>query len=287
MDINLTGHLWGMPLDLSGTAYQPLIYIILGGIAGALISGILKIIEDGLIRKWDREDNRNKLLGQFIGQNRLILQLYAFYFFSFISHEYLLFRSTIDGIHGINYDYILESIPREKWSEVAMEMANEAALKSIAYQGFLKEDKNLEEAKLRLARGIKDLFIIIGSLQAFYHSNTKIYEYIKSIETAMDDYNKLELAILHDFDMAKTDVLKRAGLIIGEASTRQISANIIRDQYYYKWAIESDKLRNKLKQDRHERDEKLQSNINKLIEYLCPPLQRASSSSENDTTQRD
>ena len=133
MDINLTGHLWGMPLDLSGTAFQPLIYIILGGIAGALISGILKIIEDGLIRKWDREDNRNKLLGQFIGQNRLILQLYAFYFFSFISHEYLLFRSTIDGIHGINYDYILDKIDLIKWIKNKITITNTEKKISIEY----------------------------------------------------------------------------------------------------------------------------------------------------------
>lgn len=81
MDIDLAGYLWGMPFNLSGNAYQPLKYIILGGIAGALVTGAVRLIADWLNRRRDREDERNKLLGQLKGQKILVLQYYAFYFF--------------------------------------------------------------------------------------------------------------------------------------------------------------------------------------------------------------
>jgi len=82
----------------------------------------------------------------------------------------------------------------------------------------------------------------------------------------MDYYNKLELIILQDFGKEKESVLQKAGLIIVEATYR--SPNTIRDRYYYEWATVSDKLRDYLKAEQHDRSENLEPKINELIEYF-------------------
>jgi len=268
MDINLTGYLWGMPFNLSGTAYQSLIYIIIGGIAGALISGILKLLGDWLNRKMDRQDYKNRLIGQLIGQKHFILQLYAFYFYSFISHEYLMLRSTVEGIHGIDYDFILNSIPPGRQSNEAMKMANKARLESVEYKDIQEEAKNIEEIKLKLARGIKDLFIIIGSLQAHYLDDLKKNEFIKDIENAMDNYNKLELMILDKINRKQENILNIAGVIPSQANARGLEPNVWRDQYFYEWIKETDDLSKELKRERHIRSENLEGKINDLINYF-------------------
>ncbi len=90
-------------------------------------------------------------------------------------------RSTVEGIHGIDYDFILNSIPPGRQSNEAMKMANKARLESVEYKDIQEEAKNIEEIKLKLARGIKDLFIIIVSLQAHYLDYLNKNEFIKDI----------------------------------------------------------------------------------------------------------
>ena len=53
-----------LALQLQPSEQQPWWYLALGAILGAALTGGLNIFEDWLNRKRDREDNRNKLIGQ-------------------------------------------------------------------------------------------------------------------------------------------------------------------------------------------------------------------------------
>lgn len=290
MDINLTGHLLGMPFNLAGTTYQPIIYVLLGGVAGALIAGVAKLIGDWLNRKRDREDEKNRLLGRLKGQKSLVLQYYAFYFFSFIAREYLVCRSVIQSLYEIDYPDIY-SIPEPQRNKNLMRIANEARRKSIEHEGYLKQEEETKKWKLELAKSNKDLLTIIGSLHNYY-SDQSFNEYSKQIELEMDTYAQLEQTVMDKFNQISHKAENIAGMIPQKAyieeskidktletrwtslpeptRTAMLMPRIIKlqDDYYYKCVESTDEANKKLKEIHKCLSDNLDTKLNRLIDLF-------------------
>ena len=217
MDLNQTLNL---VLQLQPTGQQQSSwYLAIGAIFGAALTGGLNILEDYWNRKRDRDDDRNKLIGQLKGQKGLTLQYYAFYFFSYISSEYLACLSTIEAIYAIDYRHIY-SIPEGERNKEIMRIVNNAREESIEYKGCLKYNEELHKWKEELAKSNKKLLIIIASLQNYYSGNSAFSEFDKSskqIEIAMDTYAQLEQTIKDEFNSITKDIIKKANQIPQDA----------------------------------------------------------------------
>jgi|WetSurMetagenome_2_1015567.scaffolds.fasta_scaffold174212_1 hypothetical protein len=267
MDINLTGQFLGMPFSLTGAANQSVLYAILGAIAGALLTGLLNIVRDLLSERRNKTDKKNRLISQLIGQKSLTLQNYGFYFFSFIAHEYLNCRSTIQGIHGINYEKIA-SIPVEVRSKEAMEMANDAREGSVEYKSALRNEERLHKSGLDLAKSNKQLLEIIGSLRTYYINDKTLGELIEQIEIAIDQYSRLEKTIKNEFNEIGQYVTKTAGNILQEALSSKINPNKIRDNHFYVWINKADEAERDVKDKREAESKNLEEKIDALIAHV-------------------
>lgn len=256
------------------------LYIGIGTIFGAVLTGILNIIRDGLNRKRDREDNKNKLIGELKGQKILTLQYYAFYFFSFISREYLSCRSGIQSAYEIDYKHIY-SIPEPDRNKEIMRVANEARTKSIEYASYLKEEEELKKWKLELAKSNKHLFTIIGSLQNYYSGNSSFNELSKQIELAMDTYARLEQTVMDKFGSINQETQEIIGKIPKEAleEENKIAATSgktqfdilprilkLQDDYYYKNVECSEASWKRLKKTHQSVSKNLEDKINALTD---------------------
>lgn len=261
---------------------QSSLYIAIGAIAGAIITGGVSLIRDQLNRKRDRDDERNRLIGELKGQKILTLQYYAFYFFSFIAREYLICRSIIQATYAINYNDIYKFPESERNKEI-MRIADKAREGSIEYKTFLKEEEEINKWKLELAKSIKRLMAIIGSLQNYYSAYPAFIELSKQIEIAMDNYAQLEQTILGEFNFINQDTQRIAGIIPKEAyeeEKRIIAANNleakmidilpginkIKDEYYYKNIKIAERSEKILKEKRKSASKNLENKINSLID---------------------
>jgi len=107
MDVNLTGLVaTNTTLMQPQPWYNGPIIGVAGLILGAFVAGGLTLLRDYLNRKEDRNDERNRLIGQLIGQKGLVLQYYAFYFFTLTQRTYKMSHAMIKAIHAIDYKYI-------------------------------------------------------------------------------------------------------------------------------------------------------------------------------------
>jgi len=225
-------------LQSQPSGLQPWWYLAVGAVGvvfGAILTGFLNLLGDWLNRKRDREDNKNKLIGELKGQKGLILQYYAFYFFSFINRGYLSCRSTIHAMHEIDYAHIY-SIPEEKRNREIMRLMDKAREDSIEYKGCSDCDDELKNWKEELAKSNKRLWTVIGELQNYYLNNS-IYDELdiksKDIETAMDTYAQLEQTIMDKFDSIIQEVQEITGRIPQEAYEEESKIDATLDN---KWA---------------------------------------------------
>ena len=131
-------------LQSQPTGQQPWWYLAVGVVLGAILTGFLNLLGDWLNRKRDREDDKNKLIGDLKGQKGLILQYYAFYFFSFIDRGYLSCRSGIHAMHEIDYATIY-SIPEDKRDREIMGKMDKAREDSIEYKSCSDCDDELKK----------------------------------------------------------------------------------------------------------------------------------------------
>lgn len=251
------------------TAASSANYVIYGAVIGALLTGILNIIRDWWNRRRDREDERNRLMGKLKGQKHLTLQYYAFYFFSFIDHEYLSTRSIIQGVHGIDYKQLLsDSIPADQRNKEIMKMADKARFESVEYKSYLNNRAKLNEYKLDLTKNIKDLLIIIGSLQNYYPKGPDFNDLSHQIEVAMDYYASLEKFIKDKFNPISQDALKKAGLIPKEVIDKGIPINHLQDDYFYDWIKKVDGFQEDVRKEREARSKNLEDKIDDLINHI-------------------
>ena len=215
MDINLTGTI-ATNTTLIQPGYNSAVIAAFGIIIGAVITGGLTLIRDVLKRIQDRNDNRNNLIGLLHGQKGLILQYYAFYFFSDIDRAYLSCRSTIHAMHEIDYAYIY-SIPEEKRNREIMRMMDKAREDSIEYKGCSDCDNEIKKWKEELAKSNKLLWTTIGKLENYYPNCAPFDELCEQIEIKMDSYARLELTIKEKFESIILKVQEVAGGIPQEA----------------------------------------------------------------------
>jgi hypothetical protein len=267
MDINLTGQFLGMPFNLIGVANQSILYITLGAIAGALLTGLMNIFRDFLNERRNKTDKRIRLISQLIGQKSLTLQNYGFYFFSFIAHEHLNCRSSIQGIHGINYERIA-SIQVEARDKEAMGMANEARERSVEYKSALRNEERLHKSGLDLAKSNKQLLEIMGSLNNYYINDNVLDELIKQIEDSMDEYAKLEMTIKNKFNDIGQNAAMIAGNILQEAKIKNINPNRIRDEHFYELINKIERAEKDLKNEREIKSKNLEEKIDALITHI-------------------
>ena len=240
MDVNLTG-LIATNTTLIQPWYNGPIIGAAGLIVGAAVAGGLTLLRDILNRREDRNDERNRLIGQLKGQKGLVLQYYAFYFFSFIDRGYLTCRSIIQAMYAIDYKPIY-SLPESERNKEIMRIADDAREESIEYKVCLKRDEELNKWKEELAKGNKQLWTIIGSLQNYYFGNSTFDELdtlSKQIEKAMDDYGLLERTIMDEFNSINQNTQKIAGGIPREAYEEERKIDVTLDD---RWATFGDRV---------------------------------------------
>lgn len=216
MDVNLTGTVAANTIQ---SGYSGYIIAAAGVIVGATITSGLTLLRDILNRKQDRNDLRNKLIGQLKGQKGLTPQYYAFYFYSFIEREYLMSRSVIQATYAIDYENIY-SFPESDRNREIMRQADKAQEESIEYSYFQKEDAETKKWKEKLAKSNKELFTIIGSLQTYFIGDSLFDELDKAskqVEEAMDNYAKLEGTTMLKFNSIRQKAQELAGSIPQEA----------------------------------------------------------------------
>jgi hypothetical protein len=219
MDLNLTVTL-ATNTSLIQPVYSSAVIAAASVIIGAVITGGLTLIRDILNRIQDRNDNRNELIGSLKGQKDLILQYYAFYFFSFINRGYLSCRSTIHAMHEIDYKYIY-SVPEEKRNREIMRMMDKSCENSIEYKGCSEDEAELKKWKEELAKSNKILWTTIGKLQNYYSNDSVFDELCTKIETDIENYAQLEKTIMNGFDSIIQEVQNITGRIPQEAYEKE------------------------------------------------------------------
>ncbi len=267
MDINLTGTV-ATNTTLLQPGYNGYMIAAAGVIVGAAVTGGLTLIRDTINRKRDREDKKNRLIGQLVGHKSLILQYYAFYFYSFISHEYLLCRATIQGINGINYDQ-LASIPISERNKEIMKMANASREESVEYERYRENLEELNRWKWELTKSNSQLWIIIGSLRNYYPHDSIFTELSKQIEAAEDYYSRFEIVIKDKFNSLSNLALTEAGLIPAKAAENSVRPHDLQERLFYDLIKKTDAENQALRKERQDgRNDPLETKINTLITYL-------------------
>jgi hypothetical protein len=267
MEVNLTGAV-ATNITLIQPWYNGPIIGAAGVIVGAAVAGGLTLIRDYWIRKDDRYAKKNRLIGQLIGHKSLILQYYGFYFFSYISNEYLLCRSTIQGYHGIDYDQIA-SVPNEEKSKETMRMANYAREESTENKSYHENVNELNKWKWELTKSNKQLWTIIGSLQSYYANDSIFDDLSMEIETAEDHYARFEKVVKDNFNLISNSAQKETELILSKADVSHKNPRDLQDKLFYKLICQVDAEDGALKTERQEkRSDPLETKINALITYL-------------------
>lgn len=267
MDINLTGTI-ATNTTLLQPAYNGYIIAAAGVIIGAAVTGGLTLIRDHFNRKRDREDKRNKLIAYLVGHKRLILQYYAFYFFSFITNEYMLCRATIQGIHGIDYNQIASMQIGERNKEI-MRIATVSRNESEEYKSYHKNLEELNKWKAELTKSNKQLWIIIGSLQNYYPKDELYASISNQIEEAEDYYHQFEKVIKYKFNSITISALTEAGLIPDKAVKLHAMPHELQDKLFYdliKKAESEDQVLRKEQQEK--RSDPLEAKIKALITHI-------------------
>jgi hypothetical protein len=192
----------------------------LGGLIGAILTGLINIFRDHYEHRRKIINTQIKTYSQLIGRQRSRLQLYDAQFNAQIIGDYNDLLSIITAISRIDYDHISDV------SEL-----NTTFIQERINSNFYKEQKieraNSAKYMLLSAESSERFFATLGQIKVLFKDTNRMRDLIKEIENSLGRLSQLNAELYNEHSILATTIM-----------SSKISSNIVRDELADKWMLD-------------------------------------------------
>jgi hypothetical protein len=189
----------------------------LGGLIGAILTGLINIFRDHYDNIRKIQNSRIKTYSQLIGRQRSRLQMYDAQFNAQIIGDYNDSLSIITALSRIDFNHVSDE------SEL-----NTIFIQERVNSNFYKESKveraNSAKYMLLSAENSERFFASLGQIRVLFKDTDRMKNLIKDIENSLSKLSQLNAELYHEHSTLATTIMNS-----------DIPSNMVRDELVSVW----------------------------------------------------